>query len=690
MSRPPETSPQTQWRLPPPIKAGGTIYVCSAAGTVSGESLQAGMEKLTAAGFQLRHQPSLVDSAGYLAGSDEARLADLSEAMLATDVDAIICARGGYGTMRLLDRLPWEAFSAQPKWLVGYSDITAFHLAAATRGIQTLHGPMVAGLEKHVTPHAFDALIGALADRPADWSGLRTRTSGAVTGRLLGGNLTMLAALAGTPFMPSLRGAILVLEEIGEPPYRLDRLVTTLRLSGALDGIAGLVLGQFTRCGTESLEEVAARLFDLLGREGIPAVWGASTGHDDPNLSWRHGGLAQLDATAGRLTMLAEPSEPVTQPERPRNGLPTLPLGAIRPGPAGIELLRGARPANGVFGLLDEALTTGICSAAQLAVWRRGELTHRIALGTTAITADGLREAVTQDTRFDIASVTKAVCTALLAHLAVVDGRVSFEDEIPRDISACRATFADLLRHGSGLPAYERLWEQDFATADAAWRHLATIPVRREQRGHGLYSDVGYLLLGRWIERLLGAPLDRLFDDLIAKPLALTRTGFQPVGGAPQSGFAATEWCGWRRRTIQGEVHDENAALLGGVTGHAGLFSTAFELSRIGLAAMTQSPQLLTLENTVRMWNRAWIAKGGSHTLGWDTPSGPRSSAGTRMSQEASFGHLGFAGSSLWIDAERGVVVALLTNRIHPTRDNAGIRALRPALHDAVMRELGF
>jgi CubicO group peptidase (beta-lactamase class C family) len=143
-------------------------------------------------------------------------------------------------------------------------------------------------------------------------------------------------------------------------------------------------------------------------------------------------------------------------------------------------------------------------------------------------------------------------------------------------------------------------------------------------------------------------------------------------------------------RTIQGEVHDENAALLGGVTGHAGLFSTAFELSRIGLAAMTQSPQLLTLENTVRMWNRAWIAKGGSHTLGWDTPSGPRSSAGTRMSREASFGHLGFAGSSLWIDAERGVVVALLTNRIHPTRDNAGIRALRPALHDAVMRELGF
>jgi CubicO group peptidase (beta-lactamase class C family) len=90
------------------------------------------------------------------------------------------------------------------------------------------------------------------------------------------------------------------------------------------------------------------------------------------------------------------------------------------------------------------------------------------------------------------------------------------------------------------------------------------------------------------------------------------------------------------------------------------------------------------------MWNRAWIAKGGSHTLGWDTPSGLSSSAGSRMSREASFGHLGFAGSSLWIDAERGVVVALLTNRIHPTRDNAGIRALRPALHDAVMRELGF
>jgi muramoyltetrapeptide carboxypeptidase len=216
MSRTPETSPQTQWRLPPALKAGGTIYVCSAAGTVSGESLRAGMKQLSEAGFLLRHQPALVDSAGYLAGSDEARLADLSEAMLASDVDAIICARGGYGTMRLLDRLPWEAFAAQPKWLVGYSDITAFHLAAATRGIQTLHGPMVAGLEKHANARSRDTLLGALAGRPADWSGLRTRTAGAVTGRLLGGNLTMLAALAGTPFMPSLRGAILVLERSEE------------------------------------------------------------------------------------------------------------------------------------------------------------------------------------------------------------------------------------------------------------------------------------------------------------------------------------------------------------------------------------------------------------------------------------------------------------------------------------------
>ena len=690
MSNPSQSLPELSWRTPPPLSAGGTIYVCSAAGTVSGESLQAGMQQLVAAGFKVRHQPALVDSAGYLAGSDEARLADLTEAMLAPDVDAIICARGGYGTMRLLTKLPWEAFAANPKWLVGYSDITAFHLTAATHGIQTLHGPMVAGLEKHATPLSRENLVAALAERPADWSGLRTGTAGEVTGRLLGGNLTMLAALVGTPFLPSLRGAILVLEEIGEPPYRLDRLATTLRLSGALDGIAGLVLGQFTRCGSEGPAEVASRLLDLLGCEGIPAVWGASTGHDDPNLTWRHGGLARLDASQGRLTMLAESDEPVAPLLRAIPTPPALPLGSIRPGPAGIAPLRGTRPTNGVFGLLDEGLSTGVFSAAQLAVWRQGELTHRIALGTTAVTADGIRELVTQDTRFDIASVTKAVSTALLAHLAVVDGRVSFEDEIPRDISGCRATFADLLRHGSGLPAYERLWEQGFSTADEAWRHLATIPVRREQRGQGLYSDVGYLLLGRWIERLLGAPLDRLFADLIARPLALTKTGFRPVGQPAEAGFAATEWCGWRQRTIQGEVHDENAALLGGVTGHAGLFSTAFELSRIGLAAMTQSPQLLTLENTVRMWNRAWIAKGGSHTLGWDTPSGERTSAGTRMRRDASFGHLGFAGSSLWLDCERGVVVALLTNRIHPTRDNGAIRAFRPAMHDAVMRELGF
>lgn len=688
MALPPDKSAQPDWILPPAVRPGSTLYVCSAAGAVTGESLAAGMRQLETAGFRLRHQPLLVDGTGYLSGSDEARLADLTEAMLCEDADAIVCARGGYGTMRLLPLLPWDAFAARPKWLAGYSDLTAFHLAAATRGIQSLHAPMVAGLEKHASPASLQGLIRALGDGPEDWRGLRTLVSGRVTGRLLGGNLTMLAALAGTPFLPELRGAILVLEEIAEPPYRLDRLVTTLRLSGALDGVVGLVLGQFTRCGTESPAEIAARMQSLLGLD-VPTVWGAATGHDDPNLSWRQGGLALLDASVGTLTMLPETPAASVAPREP-SPLAPLPFDLIRPGPPGVAPLRGFRPSGGVSGLLDDALATGICSGLQLAVWRRGELTHRIASGSTAVTADGVREPVTPDTRFDIASVTKAVCTALLAHLAVVDGRVSFEDEIPRDISGCRATFADLLRHGSGLPAYERLWEQGFTDRERAWEHLRDLPVIRAQRGQGRYSDVGYLLLGRWIERLLGAPLDRLFQEMIARPLALTRTGFRPVGEPASAGYAATEACAWRGRTIQGEVHDENAALLGGVTGHAGLFSTAFELSRIGLAAMTQSPQLLTLENTVRMWNRAWIPKGGSHTLGWDTPSGERPSAGSRMARDATFGHLGFAGSSLWLDCERGVVVALLTNRIHPTRDNAGIRTFRPALHDAVMRELGY
>ena len=688
MTLSPDKPVHAAWTLPRAVRPGSTLYVCSAAGAVSGESLALGMRQLEAAGFRLRHRPLLTDGPGYLSGSDEARLADLTEAMLCEDADAIVCARGGYGTMRLLPELPWKAFAARPKWLAGYSDLTAFHLAAATHGVVSLHAPMVAGLDRYASTISLDGLVRALVHRPDDWEGLRTLSAGSVTGRLLGGNLTMLAALAGTPFLPSFRGAILVLEEIAEPPYRLDRLVTTLRLSGALDGIAGLVLGQFTRCGIESPAELANRMQALLGLE-VPAVWGAATGHDDPNLSWRQGGLARLDATAGILTMLPEGEQAATSlPSAP--ALPELPFHLIRTGPPGVAPLRGFRPSSGVSGLLDEALSSGVCSGLQLAVWRRGELTHRISSGTTAVTSDAVREPVTPDTRFDIASVTKAVCTALLAHLAVVDGRVSFEDEIPRDISGCRATFADLLRHASGLPAYERLWEQGFVERERAWAHLRDVSVVRTQRGHGRYSDVGYLLLGRWIERLLGAPLDRLFAEMIARPLALTRTGFRPVGGQPAAGFAATEQCAWRGRTVQGEVHDENASLLGGVTGHAGLFSTAFELSRIGLAAMTQSPQLLTLENTVRMWNRAWIPKGGSHTLGWDTPSGDQPSAGSRMARDATFGHLGFTGSSLWLDCERGVVVALLTNRIHPTRDNAGIRAFRPAVHDAVMRELGY
>jgi CubicO group peptidase (beta-lactamase class C family) len=208
-----------------------------------------------------------------------------------------------------------------------------------------------------------------------------------------------------------------------------------------------------------------------------------------------------------------------------------------------------------------------------------------------------------------------------------------------------------------------------------------------------VYSDLGFMVLGEVIERVTGLPLDRYCHERIFRPLGLRSIGFNAAarGLVPVAErIAPTEDCPWRRRILCGEVHDDNAWAMGGVAGHAGLFASAADVDALAgrLHACWRGEDDVVSRDLVReFWTHPPDGAGSTWALGWDTPSPTASSAGTRISR-AAVGHLGFTGTSLWIDLERNARVVLLTNRVHPRRDNDRIRAVRPRVHDAVLETL--
>lgn len=253
-----------------------------------------------------RYQPtrgrSLLARHGFMAGPDDARLSDLREALSTPDVAAIIPARGGYGATRLLPALDVSIVAAAAKWLVGFSDVTALHALWARAGLRSIHGPMVCSLPEAApaTQAAWFHLLEGGA--PAPLTGLSAIRGGRAQGRLFGGNLTVLAALVGTPYMPPLDDVVLVLEDIGERPYRLDRVLTTLEQSGFFRGVRAIVLGQFTQC-TPGPDGVTAEsvLEERLGSLGVPVLRDAPFGHVADNWPLLLGAEAHVDADAGRV-----------------------------------------------------------------------------------------------------------------------------------------------------------------------------------------------------------------------------------------------------------------------------------------------------------------------------------------------------------------------------------------------------
>lgn len=296
------------------LHAGDLVAIVATAGVVPADRLQLGIERLESWGLRVRVADHVLDrdaALGHLAGTDADRAADFTDAFLDDEVSAVMLARGGFGTQRLLDQLDWRRLvEATPKAVVGFSDVTALHQALASKlGLATVHGHVVTSLAQ-ATPKSAQQLRSLLLQPESVMdvlagSELEALVVGVAEGVLVGGNLAMLTTEIGTSTCRPGAGGIVVLEEVSESPYRIDRQLTQLLRSGWFDKVRGVVIGAFTNCGDPAA--VAAIISDRLVPLGVPLVSGAPIGHRDDTLSVPLGVRATLDAERGSLT-LAEPA----------------------------------------------------------------------------------------------------------------------------------------------------------------------------------------------------------------------------------------------------------------------------------------------------------------------------------------------------------------------------------------------
>ncbi|MCF8062658.1 MAG: beta-lactamase family protein, partial [Deltaproteobacteria bacterium] len=341
---------------------------------------------------------------------------------------------------------------------------------------------------------------------------------------------------------------------------------------------------------------------------------------------------------------------------------------------------------------------------AALVAGRGGEVVFSRHAGHRSVDPPG--PAVDEETIFDLGSLTKPLITTLALMRLVDLGRLDLDRPVAELLPGSpaagkRITSRLLLCHAAGLPA----WRDYYVRLDGVDREMRKAQCRAwileeapaYEPGTGcVYSDPGFMLLEWVVEQVSGLDMGAYVDLLFLEPLGfermfLFRTG-EPLRFRKEL-YAATEYCPWRGRLLQGEVHDENAFALGGYSGHAGLFGTAvevFSMARLLRDHLTGERNDLFHPETVRaFFQREDRIRGCRRALGWDTPSAEGSAAG-RYFSGYSVGHLGFPGTSLWMDLEKDVQVVFLTNRVHPTRENRRIQGFRPRIHDCVMQELGF
>ncbi|MGD0180595.1 MAG: serine hydrolase domain-containing protein [Terriglobales bacterium] len=344
------------------------------------------------------------------------------------------------------------------------------------------------------------------------------------------------------------------------------------------------------------------------------------------------------------------------------------------------------------FELIRQAIADRVFPAASVAVTHRGNLVALKAFGQ--FTYETNSPAATVDTVFDLASLTKVVATTTMAmilyerglldlDLPVVAVVAEFAGEDPRRDAV---TLRMLLAHSSGLPAYEKLFLRAKTRDELLYAAFAT-PLAADPGANAEYSDIGFIILGVALERIADESLDRFCQHEVFGPLAMTQTAFNPPSAWRASIPPTANDQSFRHRVIQGEVQDENASVLGGVAPQAGLFANAGNLATFAHTILSGGCPILRPETVTLFTRRESSPPGTSRTLGWDTPSSP-SQSGKYFSSNA-FGHLGYTGTSLWIDPDRQLSITLLTNRTWPDCKNEAIKQLRPKFHDAVVEALG-
>jgi serine-type D-Ala-D-Ala carboxypeptidase len=345
------------------------------------------------------------------------------------------------------------------------------------------------------------------------------------------------------------------------------------------------------------------------------------------------------------------------------------------------------------YSVLERAVSEQAFPGAVFSVLAGGQV---LALdGVGSFTYDRPEVTVTASTVYDLASLTKVIATTSMAMLLYQNGKLSLDQSLVQILPGFargeaagsarhRVTLRMLLAHTSGLPGYVRLFEA-WEGREELLHACLRLPLQSPPGERAEYSDPGFILLGEALAAIAGEGLERFCGREVFTPLAMTSTCFRPPSdwrsAIPPTEVDAT----FRHRIIQGEVQDENCFVLGGIGGHAGLFSNA--LDALLYAGCLLQKALPFAPETVQLFTtRAELPADSSRALGWDTPSQPSSSG--RYFSRHSAGHLGYAGTSLWIDFERRVAVVLLTNRTWPGRQSQAIRTVRPAFHNAVMEAL--
>lgn len=346
-----------------------------------------------------------------------------------------------------------------------------------------------------------------------------------------------------------------------------------------------------------------------------------------------------------------------------------------------------------VDALLDDYVAKKAFPGGVVLIGRNGRIEHRRAFGK--LSYDENAEPTRPETIYDLASLTKVVATTTATMILVDEERLNLDLPVQAYLpkfqgpGKAAVTVRHLLTHSSGVDWWAPLY-QELKGKKAFLERIYTMELKSEPGTQMKYSDLGILLLGEILERVAGRPLDAFVRERVFAPLGMKDTGWRPAPSLLPR-IAPTEKDPWRGRLLRGEVHDENAFALGGVAPHAGLFGSADDLAKLAQMLLWKgvyAQKRIVASSTVERFTRAAdLPAGSSRALGWDTKSPEGSSAG-RFFSPTSFGHTGFTGTSMWIDPERQLFVILLTNRVHPTRDNTLIREVRPALAEAVIRAL--